>query len=174
MPPPIKACSLVLIGMPASGKSTLASLLASTLGWQTVDTDDLIVQTSGCSLQDIVDAKGYLALREVEERAILMADFAGKVVATGGSAVYSEPAMRHLRQYGPLVFLNVPLDELQRRLGNFAMRGIAAAPGTDLAALYQQRQPLYERWADITIAVAKENETALAVRILQQLSIAGM
>lgn len=143
--PPIKARSLVLIGMPASGKSTLARLLASALGWQTVDTDDLIVQASGCSLQDIVDARGYLALRQVEEDAILAADFAGKVVATGGSAVYSEAAMRHLRQFGPLVLLNVPLAELQRRLGNFAMRGIAAPPGTDLPALYRQRQPLYER-----------------------------
>lgn len=160
------ATAIILIGMPGVGKSTLAQPLSRALGWPAVDTDELLVHSQRRTLQAIVDADGYQRLRQIEEAVILANDFSRQVVATGGSAVFSAPAMRHLQRYGPLVFLDLPLAELSHRISNFAERGIAAAPGTSLEEVFAERAALYRRWADIRIEVSGLSEEALCQTVL--------
>lgn len=158
--------SLSLIGMPACGKSTLGRHIARRTGLRFVDGDRLIEQREGQTLAQMLAQRGYLGLREAEERALLAEDFSGVVLATGGSAVYSQPVMKKLHRLGPVVFIDVIESELAKRLGNFAERGVACAPGTDLSALYAERQPLYEREADVRVAALDRGEQQLAEEIL--------
>jgi shikimate kinase len=151
MTPHPPAFNLVLVGMPGSGKSTIGVILVKRLGLDFVDTDVLIQVSEGCTLQEILDTEGYLALRAVEERVLIALRVAGHVVATGGSAVYSDAAMKHLKASGKVVFLDVPLEEVVRRVRDADSRGIAAAPGTTLAQLFEQRRPLYLKYADTVV-----------------------
>lgn len=142
---------IVLVGMPGAGKSTLGVLLAKATMKDFVDTDMIIQLRAHQSLQDIVDNSGYLMLRELEEVVLLDLSVEQHVIATGGSVVYSERGMAHLSRMGPIVYLRVSLDELKRRIKDLPTRGIAAIPGQSLDDLYQERCPLYERFADITV-----------------------
>ena len=117
-----KKSNLVLIGMPGSGKSTVGVILAKMTARDFVDTDVLIQTFKNQRLQDIVDTGGHTALRMIEEQVILGLSLKNHVIATGGSAVYSEPAMSHLRSDGTIVFLDVDFDELSARLGDFSSR----------------------------------------------------
>lgn len=143
--------NLVLIGMPGSGKSTVGVLLAKRLGLGFIDTDLLIQEQAGRTLQDIVDQDGYGALRHLEEQVLLKLDVRHKVISTGGSAVYSAPAMAHLRSSGTLVFLDIPLELVIERIGDHSMRGISRRPDQSLAALFEERFVLYSRYADLTV-----------------------
>ncbi len=138
-----------LVGMPGVGKSTLGVVLAKAMAKQFVDTDLLIQQDIGCSLQSVLDEQGYLALRAIEEKVVLNADFSNMVIATGGSVVYSPDVMGKLKALGPVIYLKATLADLEDRLHNFSDRGIASAPGATLASIYAERCPLYERYADI-------------------------
>lgn len=142
---------IVLIGMPGAGKSSLGVLLAKATMKDFVDTDMIIQLRANQSLQSIVDNSGYLTLRELEEVVLLDLSVQQHVIATGGSAVYSEKGMAHLKTLGPIVYLRVSLEELKRRVKDLPTRGIAAIPGKTLDDLYAERCPLYERYADITI-----------------------
>ncbi len=143
--------SLILIGMPGAGKSTLGILLAKELGLGFLDTDVAIQVAEEKTLQDILDESGYLALRAVEERVLLKTDCHNKVIATGGSAVYSEKGMAYLKSCGPVVYLEVPLEELCRRIHNYETRGIARRPDQSFAELFEERAALYRQYADITV-----------------------
>lgn len=136
--------SVTLIGMPGAGKSTVGVLLAKLLGLDFVDTDLLIQVQESRTLQQIVDSDGHQHLRAVEEAVILETEFSGKVIATGGSAVYSSAAMQHLATFGPVVFIDVPYEVLLERLGDYAERGIAMSPQQTLEALYEERNALYK------------------------------
>ncbi|MGQ9426730.1 shikimate kinase [Gilvimarinus sp. F26214L] len=140
-----------LVGMPGAGKSTLGVLLAKSAMKDFVDTDVLIQVRANQSLQSIVDHSGYLMLRELEEQVLLDLDLRNHVIATGGSAVYSEKGMAHLRTMGPLVYLKVSLEELKGRIKDLPKRGIAAIPGQTLDGLYRERCPLYEAAADVVV-----------------------
>ncbi|MEE9255278.1 MAG: shikimate kinase, partial [Pseudomonadales bacterium] len=109
-------CNIVLIGMPGAGKSTVGVILAKRTARDFVDTDLLIQKTEKRSLQEILDADGYLGLRRIEERVLLSMELCGHVIATGGSAVYSDAAMDHLRRMGIVVFLDVDLDAIKSRV----------------------------------------------------------
>jgi shikimate kinase len=161
---------IVLIGMPGAGKSTIGGLLAARLGKPLVDTDHLIEEAEGKSLQAILDQCGYLTLRAIEEQVLLANDFAGQVVATGGSAVYSAAAMAHLKRFGLCVFLDVPLEEITARVQNLASRGIAGPPGLGLAQVYAERLPLYHRYADLVIEGAGLDEPALLAAVERALA----
>lgn len=143
--------SVILIGMPGCGKSTTGIVLAKSLGMDFVDTDILIQQREKRRLQQIIDRDGIDSLLSAEERAILGFSCSGCVIATGGSAVLREKAMLHLKSLGIVVYLELGLPELVHRLGDISSRGIALAPGRTLADLFDERIPLYERWADITV-----------------------
>jgi shikimate kinase len=137
--------------MPGAGKSTVGVLLAKWTARDFVDTDVLIQASQQRSLQDIVDKEGHQVLRQVEEQALLALNLENHVIATGGSAVYSEPAMAHLKRNGVVVFLSVGLARLRERLGNFATRGIVRRPGQTLEQLFEERDVLYRKYADITV-----------------------
>ena len=145
------ARTVSLIGMPGAGKSTVGVLLAKLLGLDFTDTDLAIQVRHGATLQALLDAEGYLRLRELEAQVLMEIPLAGQLVATGGSAVYSEKVMARLKSAGPVVFIDVPLAVIEQRVDNADARGIARAPGAGLAEVYRERQPLYERYADITV-----------------------
>ncbi|NKI19415.1 shikimate kinase [Spongiibacter sp. KMU-166] len=164
---------IILIGMPASGKSTIGRVLAGQLNRPFVDGDDVIVESEGMGLQTLLDQHGYLALREAEERALMAKEFHGVVLATGGSVVYSDRLVRHLRRFGPLVYLALSLHEVRGRLNNFATRGIACAPGASLEEIYAEREALYVRHADLVVAAGGQSEAELAESIKQALRDGG-
>ena len=144
---------IVLISMPGAGKSTVGVLLAKRLGLGFVDTDILIQGRARRQLQEILDSAGYSELRRLEEEAILALEARAAVVATGGSAVYSERAMGHLGESGVLVYLKASPDVLAARIDDYGRRGVANPAGQSFAEIFQERAPLYERWADLVVDV---------------------
>ena len=147
--------NIVLIGMPGAGKSTVGVRLARRLGLDFIDTDQLIEQQQGRSLQAIVDADGHQALRRIEADTLIALDCRHHVIATGGSAVYSDAAMAHLRRSGRIVHLHVALPVILARVNDIATRGLAREAGQSLAALYQEREALYRRHADLGVDVSQ-------------------
>mgnify|MGYP000683519271 FL=1 len=143
--------NLILTGMPACGKSTLGVVLAKTLGMKFVDTDLLIQEVENCKLQEIIDERGMQEFLRIEEKVLSEIEAENSIISTGGSAVYSDKAMKHLGSIGDVVYIKLSLDEIERRLNNIKTRGIAMKPGETLADLYNMRVPLYEKYADITI-----------------------
>ena len=151
MPPKPQRDNLVLIGMPGVGKSTVGVLLAKATSRDFLDTDVLIQAREGRTLQEIMDSDGSAAFIRLEERYLLDIDQGGYVIATGGSAVYSPPAMSHLAARGRLIYLWLPLDVLGERITNMGSRGIVKEPHQTLAAIFEERSPLYARWAQVAI-----------------------
>lgn len=143
--------NLILIGMPGAGKSTIGVILAKTLGMDFLDSDLVICKETGKTLQEILDAEGQQAFLELEKQVILGLEPRKTVVATGGSVPLKAEAMEHLKKNGRIIYLKVPLQELEHRLSNIKTRGIAFGPGENLQTLYEYRIPIYESWADITI-----------------------
>jgi shikimate kinase len=160
--------NLVLIGMPGSGKSTVGVILAKKTSRGFVDTDVVIQTSQGRMLQDIVDREGHAALRAIEERALLDLRVRNHVIATGGSAVYSDRAMAHLKSDGLVVFLDVALATLERRITDFGTRGLAKRPEQSLADLFAERFTLYARYADIRIACEGLNQEEVCARIIEE------
>jgi shikimate kinase len=144
--------NIILIGMPAVGKSTVGVLLAKQLRMGFMDTDLLIQTGENRYLRDIIAAEGNQGFFAVEERYLLKVAASGYVIATGGSAVYSTAAMSHLGRIGTIVYLQISLAQLEMRLANITDRGVVHAPGETITDLYRQRTPLYERYADATVA----------------------
>ena len=143
--------NIVLIGMPGAGKSTIGVILAKSLLFDFCDTDLSIQKETGESLCDTISRIGIDEFIALEENVICKQDFADSVVATGGSAVYGERAMKKLKENGTIVYLKVSPEELQSRIKNIHTRGIAMKSGTTIAELYNERAPLYEKYADITV-----------------------
>lgn len=156
--------NIILIGMPASGKSTVGVVLAKLLGFDYVDTDILIQRSQGKCLEHIIAEKGMEAFLALEEEICSRLDVFNTVVATGGSVIYSEAAMRHLSETGPVVYLKTDLPELSRRIGDMRQRGVVLKPGQTMENLYQERVPLYERWADFTMEGESIEHTAERIK----------
>jgi len=159
--------NIILIGMPGSGKSTVGVILAKIAGMDFVDTDVLIQLREHRTLQDIVNTNGYLELRHIEERAILDLHVHETVIATGGSAVYGTAGMNHLKHGGLVVYLQVPLHELERRVGDYSQRGLAKHPDQSFDELFAERTALYEKFAEITIAHDACSPEEVCQRILK-------
>jgi shikimate kinase len=149
--------NIILTGMPSCGKSTLGRLLAKELGYDFLDTDDVIIQQNGCPLKDILDNEGLDGFIRAEEAAVCSVNVDNTVIATGGSVVYSEKTMAHLKSLGRIVYICLDYKEVERRLGDLHARGVAIAPGSTLMDLYNQRVPLYEKYADITVNIVNGN-----------------
>lgn len=143
--------NIVLIGMPASGKSTVGVLLAKWLGLDFVDMDIIIQTGEDKILEEIISKVGVKGFLKVEEKYLCSTDLEGRVVSTGGSAVYSEKAMKRAAGSGLIVYLEQGLDALKQRLSSLDSRGVVRMPGQDIESLYHERTPLYEKYADITV-----------------------
>jgi shikimate kinase len=157
--------NIVLIGMPGAGKSSVGVLLAKHLGYQFIDTDLLIQGEAHCRLQQIITHHGLAAFKDLEERVVCKLAPHRTVVATGGSVIYSEPAMAHLKGIGHLVYLDLPLDELQHRVRNMDSRGLVVDPGETFADLHARRTPLYRNFAEVTIPCAGRSQEEIAAAI---------
>lgn len=142
---------VVLIGMPAAGKSTVGVLLAKRLHFSFLDTDLVIQRREGKSLGELIREHGPEGFCRLEERHVLSLSFAGCVVAPGGSVVYREAAMRHLRQGGISVYLMLSAERLKERLADLDARGVVIAPGQGIEELWAERDPLYRRAADVVV-----------------------
>ena len=154
--------------MPGSGKSTVGVILAKQCCKAFLDTDVLIQIRTGRTLQDIVDREGYLRLRELEEQVLLDLRTKDCVIATGGSAVYSDRAMTHLKADGMVVFLDADLPTLRSRVPDFGTRGLAKRPDQTFEELFEERRPLYQRYADETIVCAGLAHEAVAMRVRER------
>lgn len=154
--------NVTLIGMPGAGKSTIGIILAKYLTFGFIDTDILIQINHQKSLQQIMDETGYLNLRNIEENEILKINVENHIIATGGSAVYSEKAMAHLQKISVIVFLKVASPVLEKRIHNYATRGIAKSAGQSFSQLFSERQTLYDRYGDITIDCAAMDQEEIA------------
>lgn len=155
--------NLVLIGMPGAGKSTVGVLLAKALKMPFADTDILIQRQENSYLQELIEKHGIDGFIKIEENTVKDLDLRNHVIATGGSVVYSEAAMNHLKEQGIVFFLNAKMYQLERRLKNSRTRGIAMLPGQTLGSLYRERLSLYKKYADIEINCAgKHIETIVS------------
>ncbi len=161
--------NIVLIGMSGAGKSTLGVLLAKALNYDFIDTDLLIQQQEGKLLQEIIQEKGIDGFKCVEENTVLNVQCDHTVIATGGSVVYSETAMEHLKRYGQFVYIAVEFKEIERRIRNIHTRGIVIGENQSLEDVFNERIHLYERYADITVSVNKKTIEETVVLLVDAL-----
>ncbi len=158
--------SLVLIGMPGCGKSTVGKLVARRLGWHFVDVDLEIEREAGMTLCEINASEGFEGLRRREREANLsLRPTKPTVYAPGGSVVYDEEAMEHLRQIGRVVWLDVPPDVLEVRAGDLTKRGVMIADGMTYGDLIEERRPLYERYAHERITCGRQSAKQVAAAV---------
>ena len=150
--------NIILIGMPGAGKSTVGVLLAKSMAYDFLDTDLVIQNQQKSKLQKIIDEQVIEAFLDCEDQALLSVSCEKTIIATGGSAIFSERGMEHLKKNGICVYLKVDEKELVRRLRNIKTRGIACKKGETVAQIIAQREAYYNRYADITVEC--ENTTA--------------
>lgn len=163
--------NIILIGMPGVGKSTIGVVLAKVLGYQFLDSDLLIQKKEKRRLHEIISQEGYNGFQKIENRVNASIEADHTVIATGGSVVYCEEAMLHLKSVGKVIYLKLSLKSLSKRLGNLKGRGVLLRKGQTLEDLYRERTPLYEKYADIVIdEEGKDLEASLRV-ILETLGV---
>ena len=143
--------NIILIGMPGVGKSTVGVILAKILGYKFIDTDLLIQESENRLLHEIIESDGVDGFIEIENRVNSGINTEKSVIATGGSVVYGREAMKHLSEIGTVVYLRLDYLKLKYRLGNIKNRGVVIKKGQRLTDLYNERTPLYEKYADIII-----------------------
>ena len=143
--------NIILIGMPGVGKSTLGVVLAKVLGFQFIDADLLIQEQERKKLHQIIKEVGINGFMEIENQVNASIEAERSVIATGGSVVYCRQAMSHLKEIGTVVYLKVSLSTLEKRLGNLNRRGVILKKGQTLKDLYEERVPLYEKYADVVV-----------------------
>ncbi len=163
--------NIILIGMPGVGKSTIGVVLAKVLGYEFMDTDLLIQKKTGMILSKIIRETGTDGFMKIENEVNASIETDRTVIATGGSVVYCREAMEHLKTIGTVIYLKLSLASLSKRLGNLRGRGVVLKDGQTLAQLYEERIPLYEKYADITIEEEnKDLESTLQI-ILNHLTM---
>jgi shikimate kinase len=164
--------NIVLIGMPGAGKSTIGVLLAKALKMPFIDTDLLIQQKYNMFLQDIIDKYGIKRFLSIEEEVAVSIDLKNHVIATGGSVVYSDAALKHFKRDGFVVYLKLRFDEIEKRISNISSRGLAKEKDKTLMELYNERIPLYEKYADITVNCSDMNIEASVSEIIKRIKAA--
>lgn len=143
--------NIILIGMPGAGKSTVGVILAKVMGYHFIDSDLLIQDREKCLLKDIIERDGLEGLIAIEEQVNCSIEAENAVIATGGSVIYGEKAMEHLRSIGTVVYIQLSYRTISKRLGNIKQRGVVFREGQSLQSLYEERCPLYEKYAHVTI-----------------------
>ena len=165
--------NIVLIGMPGVGKSTVGVILAKVLGYQFIDADLVIQKRESRLLHEIISEEGLEGFLKAEENAnVYIAQNEEKsIVATGGSVVYCEKAMQELKKTGRVIYLELEYDQLKKRLGNLKGRGVVLKDGQDLRGLYEERIPLYEKYADLTVNEKNLDVEQTLQKIVDRLSL---
>ena len=165
--------NIVLIGMPGVGKSTVGVILAKVLGYQFIDADLVIQKRENRLLHEIISEEGLDGFLKAEENAnVYIAQNEEKsIVATGGSVVYFEKAMQELKKTGRLIYFELEYDQLKKRLGNLKGRGVVLKDGQDLRGLYEERIPLYEKYADLTVNEKNLDVEQTLQKIVDRLSL---
>ena len=171
IPENAKERNVVLIGMPGVGKSTVGVLLAKITSRNFIDTDVYIQAREKRRLQEILDTEGREAFCRIEERHVLSAECAHCVIATGGSIIYSDAAMEHLKRNGVVVHMDLPVRQLKKRLANLDSRGVVMIHGQTLQSLYDERLPLYNKWADCTIDCRALNHEEAVAKVISRLKL---
>ena len=143
--------NIILIGMPGVGKSSVGVILAKILGYRFLDCDLIIQEKEGKLLHEIIASEGLDGFIKVENKINASINCEKSIVATGGSAVYGEDAMAHFREIGTVVYLKCDYETIADRLGDLVARGVAMKEGQTLKDLYEERVPLYEKYADIIV-----------------------
>lgn len=169
----MKQDNIILIGMPGAGKSTLGVLLARAVNYRFMDTDLLIQEREGRLLCEIIAQEGMERFLEIEGEVNAGIDVERTVIAPGGSAIYSEKAMKHFCEIGTVVYLHVPVTELSKRLGDLKRRGVVLKEGQDLNDLYEERRVYYERYAQVTVDVTGEEIGNVLADMIQKLKEQG-
>lgn len=166
--------NIVLIGMPGTGKSVVGRALAQRLGYTFVDLDDLIVEAAGKTLPEILREDGLEEFFRIEETIGVELDRTDTVVSTGGSMVLYEDAMEHLKENGVIVWLETPLSQILERMpADLTDRGIAAPAGMTIRQIYEQREPLYAKYADLIVA-SRDGADDTARQVWQMLRTVGI
>lgn len=165
--------NIILIGMPGVGKSTVGVILAKVLGYQFIDADLVIQKRENRLLHEIISEEGLDGFLKAEENAnVYIAQNEEKsIVATGGSVVYCEKAMQELKKTGRVIYLELEYDQLKKRLGNLKGRGVVLKDGQDLRGLYEERIPLYEKYADLTVNEKNLDVEQTLQKIIDRLSL---
>lgn len=166
--------NVILVGMPGAGKSTIGVLLAKRIAFDYIDSDINIQHKTGESLQETMDRDGYLKLRDIEEEVLKEIHVDNTVISTGGSAVYGDSAMVHLKKNGIVVFIKASLDELKSRVHNYEHRGIARRPDQSFQELFDERDLLYNKYSDITVNSLKGNQDEMVEEIVEALRDMGI
>lgn len=160
--------NVILIGMPGAGKSTVGVVLAKHLGYTFLDSDLVIQQKYGRLLHELISEHGVEGFWKIENDVNAGLTCDRTVIATGGSAIYGKEAMEHLRSMGTVVYLRLTLEQIEERLGDLTERGVTLREGQDLKALYEERTPLYEKYAHVIIDCDGQQVRELVARIAQQ------
>ena len=161
--------NITLIGMPGAGKSTVGVLLAKSTLMDFTDTDLLIQKKYSSSLCGLIEEYGEEGFKKIEEETILSLTCSNTVIATGGSAVYGENAMKHLMDISTVVYLKVPVRTLERRIKNIKTRGVVMKKGESLSKLFERRSPLYEKYAHVSVDVSKLSAEECVDEILKSI-----
>lgn len=164
-----KRKNITLIGMPGCGKSTLGVILAKAMNYDFLDSDLLIQKKMGIKLQEIINQYGNDRFREIEDEVNASIEVKDTVIATGGSVVYGEKAMEHLKNISTVIYLRLSVNEILKRVDNIKTRGISMKPGETLVDIYNKRVPLYEKYADIVVDCNDMNTSQALSAILEAL-----
>ncbi len=162
----MKTDNIILIGMPGAGKSTVGVVLAKKCGCRFLDSDLVIQDRKNALLHELIEQYGTDGFLRIEEEINASLDVHKTILATGGSAVYGPKAMEHFKTIGRVVYLQLPYESIEQRLGDLNERGVALKPGQTLKDLFEERRPLYERYADLTIECENKSIREIVTEIV--------
>ena len=161
--------NIILIGMPGSGKTTLGTELSEKIGYGYIDSDSVIVAREGKRLSEIIAEKGREVFLDIEAKINSELCASRCVIATGGSVIYRDYAMEKLKTIGTIVYIKLPYEVIARRLGDLKKRGVALKDGFTLKDLYNERAPLYEKYADVIVELNGESVAKSVEKLLEGL-----
>lgn len=161
--------NIVLIGMPGAGKSTVGVVLAKNMGMSFLDSDLVIQEQEGKKLHELIEEHGMDGFLQIEARVNASLNPKTAVIATGGSAVYSEQAMEHFKSIAMVCYLKLHYEGIEERLGDLAQRGVVLREGETLRELYDERIPLYEKYANITVECENKNIREIVTELSKRL-----
>ena len=161
--------NVTLIGMPGSGKTTIGQYLARHWGWTFIDTDHIIEAGEGKRLEGIIDVVGFSEFVEIEGQYVQQVGGSKQIISTGGSVIYVEAAMQHLRSISTVVYLDTPVAELEQRAGDLKVRGVVIAPGMTMTDLWKERHPLYVKYAHLSVLCSGDEPERSGQAVVQKI-----